>query len=230
MPSDLNVQYLVICSISIPKSYCTLSLRFGSRFTKLKKTDACTDPGRRGGHFIHHFRLNQICKETIAMWCDRCDRSLQGCQNVTFGSTASMTAELAEHLELQVPPVESGTLVGCRQAICVLTSPPVVWGPLIFQNHCDSRIGDFQAKERGAYVFEGILCMPVENCVSGRGNSGSFPALCQFRVDLKEQYKHWLWLGLTQTHPIITENNEGPKHFWCQVTMGKVFSIWAGLD
>lgn len=174
MPSDLNVQYLVICSISIPKSYCTLSLRFGSRFTKLKKTDACTDPGRRGGHFIHHFRLNQICKETIAMWCDRCDRSLQGCQNVTFGSTASMTAELAEHLELQVPPVESGTLVGCRQAICVLTSPPVVWGPLIFQNHCDSRIGDFRQKREEPMFWRAYyVCLWRTVCLGGETQEAS---------------------------------------------------------
>lgn len=37
--------------------------------------------------------------------------------------------------------------------------------PLIFQDHCDSRIGDFQAEERGVYVSECISCMPVERTV-----------------------------------------------------------------
>lgn len=103
--------------------------------------------------------------------------------------------------------------------------PPHISEPLWQQNR------RFSGRGERSLCFGGhIMYACGELCVSGRGNSGSFPALCQSRIDLKEQYKHWLWLGLTQTHPMITENNEGPRHFWCQVTMGKVFSIWAGLD
>lgn len=79
-------------------------------------------PGRHGRHLIHHFRLKDICKDISAMWHDQCDISLQGCQNVAFGSTASM-AELPESLELQVPPVESETRVGHRQANLCFNKP-----------------------------------------------------------------------------------------------------------
>lgn len=133
-------------------------------------------PGRHGRHLIHHFRLKEICKDISAMWRDQCDISLQGCQNVAFGSTASM-AELPESLELQVPPVESETRVGHRQAICVLTSPPVTCPapppppphtsePLWQQNR---RFSGRREKSLGFWVHVMFAC--GENCVCMGGET-----------------------------------------------------------
>lgn len=165
MPFDLNVQYLVICSVSIHKSTAHWVWGSGQDLQSWRRqmpAQLLEDVVDTSSIILDWTRY---AKGPLPCGVIDVIISLQGCQNVTLGSTASMTAELDEHLELHVPPVESGTLVGCREAICVLTSPPVIWGPLIFQNHCDNRIGDFQAEERGVYVSECISCMPVERTV-----------------------------------------------------------------
>lgn len=48
------------------------------------------------------------------------------------------------------------------------------------------------------------VCMWGELCMYGRRNRGSLPGLYKSRIVLKEQYEYWLWLGLMQTHHVIT--------------------------